>query len=361
MKKIIFFAYDLNLGGIEKSLVNLLNNLVDFYDITLVLEKNQGIYKQDLSKKVNIIEHHVSTFKISILRKCYNFTKRLIFKVKHKNKYDFSCAYTPYLYSAIKLSKTCSKNNAIFIHADYTFVYQEQEFLEFFNSRKIEEFKKIVFVSNESKEHFIEKYPSLKNKTKVINNLVNVEEIVMKSKENIDIERNKEDIIFAYVGRLEEHQKRISRLLSCFKILIKNNKNIKLWLVGDGEEKEKTKKFIEDNKLDRNILLLGSQTNPYKYLSHSNYLILTSDYEGFPVVYNEANILGKYIFTTINVTDDFYKIEDGYGQIIPTDIQKMTSLIEKEIKRKPITKKINFSKLNKDRIKKVKELIDDEI
>lgn len=361
MKKIIFFAYDLNLGGIEKSLVNLLNNLVDFYDITLVLEKNQGIYKQDLSKKVNIIEHHVSTFKISILRKCYNFTKRLIFKVKHKNKYDFSCAYAPYLYSAVKLSKISSKNNAIFIHADYKYVYQEKEFLEFFNSRKIEEFKKIVFVSNESREHFVEKYPSLKNKTKVINNLVNVEEIVAKSKESIEIERNKEDIIFAYVGRLDEHQKRISRLLSCFKILIKNNKNIKLWLVGDGEEKEKTKKFIEDNKLDRNILLLGSQTNPYKYLSHSNYLILTSDYEGFPVVYNEANILGKYIFTTINVTDDFYKIEDGYGKIIPTDIQKMASLIEKEIKRKPITKKINFSKLNKDRIKKVKELIDDEI
>ena len=39
MKKIIFFAKDLNVGGIEKSLVNLLNKLVGFYEVTLVLEK----------------------------------------------------------------------------------------------------------------------------------------------------------------------------------------------------------------------------------------------------------------------------------------------------------------------------------
>lgn len=358
MKKIIFFAYDLNLGGIEKSLINLLNNLVDFYDITLVLEKNQGMYKKDLSRKVKIIEHHVSSFKITLLRKIYNYTRRLIFSLKYKNKFDFACAYTPYLYSAVKLSKICSQNNAIFIHADYTYVYDKKEFLEFFNSRKIEAFKNIIFVSNESRNHFIEIYPDLKNKTHVINNIVNVDEIIEKSKEKIDVEKRKTDIVFAYVGRLNEHQKRISRLLSCFKILIQDNKDIKLWLIGNGEEYDKSKRFIEENGLSENIELLGSQTNPYKYLIHSNYLILASDYEGFPVVYNEANILGKYIFTTINVTDDFYKIEDGYGLIIPTDVQKMASIISKEIKRKPISKKIDYIELNKKRINALKNIID---
>lgn len=361
MKKIIFFAYDLNLGGIEKSLINLLNNLVDFYEITLVLEKKEGLYINDLSNKVKVIEHHVSTYKITIIRKVYNFTKRLIFSLKNKNKYDFSCAYAPYLYSAVKLSKLCSKNNAIFVHADYTYVYYDEDFFNFFNSRKINEFKKIVFVSNESEQHFIEKYPELKSKTKVINNLVNIKEIILKSEEKVNIEKNKEDITFAYVGRLNEHQKRISRLLNCFEILIEHNNNIKLWLIGSGEEHDKCQKFIDTKNLKENIKLLGSQTNPYKYLKLADYLIITSDYEGFPVVYNEANILNKYIYTTINVTDDFYKIEDGYGLIIPINVEQMAKKIENSIKTKPKVKKIDYDKLNAQRIKKIKELIDNEI
>ena len=43
-KKLLFFAYDLNIGGIEKALINLLNILdKDKYDITLMLEKKEGV------------------------------------------------------------------------------------------------------------------------------------------------------------------------------------------------------------------------------------------------------------------------------------------------------------------------------
>lgn len=43
MKKLLFAAYDMNIGGIETSLLTLLNYLADKqYDITLVLEKKQG-------------------------------------------------------------------------------------------------------------------------------------------------------------------------------------------------------------------------------------------------------------------------------------------------------------------------------
>jgi len=88
MKKVIFFAYDLNIGGIEKSLVNLLNELVNYYEVTLVLEKNEGPLKRNLSNKVKIIEHKISESKITILRKGINFTKRVLFTLKYKNKYD---------------------------------------------------------------------------------------------------------------------------------------------------------------------------------------------------------------------------------------------------------------------------------
>ena len=57
MKKILFSAFDMNVGGIETSLVTLLNNLIEKpYDITLVLEKKQGPFLCDLDNKIKIIE-----------------------------------------------------------------------------------------------------------------------------------------------------------------------------------------------------------------------------------------------------------------------------------------------------------------
>ena len=360
MKKIIFFAYNLNIGGIEKSLVNLLNNLVDKYNIILVLEKNEGMYKKDLSKKVKIIEYKISTIKIVPIRKIINFANRSIFKIKNKNKYDFSCAYATYLPSANMLAKICSKNRVIYVHNDYNNTYSKNEYLEFFNTRGIEKYKKIIFVSNESKDNFIKYYPNLKDKTLVINNILNIKEIITKSEEKLDIKKSKGEKIFSFVGRLDEHQKRISRLLKTFKILVQKDKNIKLWIIGDGEHNEKAKKYIATNKLEKNITLFGRQDNPYKYIKNSDYLILTSDYEGFPVVFNEANILGKLVFSTLNISDDYYNLTNGYGILIPKEEKLMASKIFDTIKSEPKVKQINYEKLNEERINKIINIIENE-
>lgn len=361
MKKIIFFAKDLNVGGIEKSLVNLLNKLIVFYEVTLVLEKNEGLYKKDLSKKVTIIEHKVSELKIMPIRKGINFTRRLIFTLKHRNKYDFSCAYTTYLYSAIKLALITSKNNSIYVHSDYKNLYKEKEFRNFFDTRYINKFNKIIFVSNESRKNFCKYYKDLKDKTLVINNLINIEEIIKKSKEKIDLKKSKDDITFMFLGRLDEESKKLSRLLECFKILTKKHKNYKLWIVGDGEEYKNCENFIKENNLGNNIILCGVQSNPYKYLKKADYLILTSDYEGFPVVFNEANILGKMVFTTIKVSDDYYNLTDGYGFLIPKEVNLMAKNIEQIIKTNPKVKKIDYKKLNAKRVDDIRKVIENEI
>ena len=44
MKKLLFAAYSLDVGGIETALITLLKELCDKYEITLALEKKQGIF-----------------------------------------------------------------------------------------------------------------------------------------------------------------------------------------------------------------------------------------------------------------------------------------------------------------------------
>ena len=57
MKKLLFSAYSLDLGGIETALVTLTNYLVKKdYEITIVLEKKEGIFLNKLDKKIKVLE-----------------------------------------------------------------------------------------------------------------------------------------------------------------------------------------------------------------------------------------------------------------------------------------------------------------
>ena len=57
MKKILFTARDLNLGGIEKALVMLTNYISnEGYEVTIVLEQRDGILLNELSNSIKIEE-----------------------------------------------------------------------------------------------------------------------------------------------------------------------------------------------------------------------------------------------------------------------------------------------------------------
>ena len=161
---------------------------------------------------------------------------------------------------------------------------------------------------------------------------------------------------FLFVGRLDEHQKRLTLLLDVAKKCKKEKVDAKFWVVGSGPDEEKYKKNIEENKLD-NVILFGSKKNPYPYLKKCDYLIMTSRYEGFPVVYNEAIILDKPILTTIDVSDDYISIPNRFGYVVKDkDMFKKV----KELSRKDNFKieKVNYDNLNKNRIKMIEEIME---
>lgn len=352
-KKILFTSYDLNIGGIEKALINLLNNMnYDKYDITLILEKKEGVLLDKLNKNVNIVEYKVSNNKNILIRKIINFTKRIRWIIKNYHKYDFSCCYATYSYPCNTLSFYASKNNSIYVHSNYKYIYDEINLKHFFDTRRIDRFKKIIFVSNEARNDLIKFYPFIKDKSLVINNLVDYKEIIKLSKEKININKSL-DKLFVFVGRLEENSKRISKLIKVFQEL----KNMELWIIGDGLDKKIYENMI---KTSSNIKMLGSKINPYPYMKLADYIILTSDYEGFPVVYNESIVLNKKIITTIDVSDDYISIKDRFGYIIDKDIKNMKKDIENiMINDKLEIEDIDFSKLNKKRIDMLESIIED--
>ncbi|MBP3920860.1 MAG: glycosyltransferase [Bacilli bacterium] len=351
-KKVLFCAYDLNIGGIENALINLLNNFnYDKYDVTLILEKKEGILFDKLNDKVKVLEYSVSTNKNVFLRKLSNFFKRFFWTIKNYHKYDFSCCYATYSFACNMLAYYGSSNNSFYIHSNYKDIYNESDLRIFFGSRRIKKFKSIIFVSNESKNDLISFYPNIINNSYVINNLVDYDNIVNLSREKISFTTTYKNI-FVFVGRLEEKSKRLSKMIKVFAKM----SDVELLIVGDGEDYDMYKEMVE--KYD-NIKMLGAKKNPYPYMKLADYVILTSDYEGFPVVYSEAIVLGKKIISTVDVSDDYISIPNRFGYIISKNIDEMYEQLVGIINNDNLSmEKVDFKKLNVNRIKMIEKLIE---
>lgn len=392
MKKILFSAYSLDVGGIETALVTLLKYLVNDYDITLVLEKKQGVFLEDLPKEIKVITYTPSSLKFKLIRKVINFVKQLSFKLKYKNKFDFSADFATYSMPASFVARTASKNNAIWIHNNYMNFYDNDinQYRKFFKSLKVQEFKKIVFVSNLDKKVFIAQFPELTKSTYVCNNLIDYKKIQKLADEKIPNEdlkkifgedypninlnkiskkdaekQSKKEInaetkvpIFLNVGRHDEKQKKISRILDATEKLNKNGFKFKVLLVGKGTNTKDYEEIIKEKKLN-NVILLGAKKNPYPYFKISDSFLLSSQFEGYPVVFVESEILGLPIITT-NVSDSKKDIDGIFGQVVENSekgvYRGMKNFLEKGLK----TEKFDPEKFNQNIIEQIKQIIDTE-
>lgn len=368
MKKLLFGAYSLDLGGIEKALVILVNKLQEKgYDITLVLEKKQGIFLDKINPHIKVIEYAPSESKNILKRKIVNLCKRIKFTMKNKNKFDFSASFATYSLPASFVARTASKNCYLWGHADYLTLFDgnEQEMRNFFVERNYSQFKKIVFVSKEGKESFIKVFSEMKEKTMVCNNLIDADKILELSKEKIPeedllkinkLENNqKETTTFINVGRHQEKQKKLSRLIEASTMLKKDNMNFKIIFIGDGTETEEYKKQVRNNQLENNIIFLGKKQNPYPYFKIADCVVLTSDYEGYPVVFLESFILEKPIITT--KVSDYQEVENKYGFVTEKDTkdiyEKMKNFILNGFE---IKEKFDYKKYNEEILKKIEDL-----
>ena len=327
MKKLFFATHNLDLGGIETALVTLVNDLSEKgYDITIALEKREGVFLDRLSNKIKVVEYNTNNNKSVILRKICNLLNRIKFIIKYRNKFDFSASFATYSLASSFMARTASQNSALWCHADYLTLYQgnKEEVKSFFKNVNCEKFNHIVFVSKEGTNSFIEVFPELKDKVMTCNNLINGKEIIEKSKESI-IEKNIQELkkekspILLNVGRHDERQKKLTRIIEASKKLKEENLKFKVIFIGDGQDTKLYQEKVKEYNLEETILFLGRKENPYPYFAMSDCIILSSEYEGYPVVYLESFVLHKPIITT--KISDYEQVEDGRGMVVEKDTQ----------------------------------------
>ena len=358
-KELLFSINDLRVGGIETAIINLLNNIDHKkYNVTLVMEEKTGVLLKNVNKNVKVQELKVSNNKNVIIRKGINFIRKLNFSILNYHKFDFSCCYATYSLSANKIALTASKNNSIYVHSNYRYIYKDKtEFKNFFNCRNISSFRRIIFVANEAEKDFIKIYPELKNKCLVLNNFIDPDKILKLSTEKISETHPKNKKLFVFIGRLDDSSKKVSRAIN----LLKSLSDVNLLIVGDGPDRKMYEDLVTKNDLSKRVTFVGQKTNPYPYIKLADYVILTSDYEGFPVTYLEAITLHKRILTTIDVSDESINIGKDYATIISMDEKEMLKDVQKELSSPRKIKDIDVKKIQEERLEKLENIFNEVI
>lgn len=370
-KSVLFTNYYMEIGGIEKALVNLLNNM-DFnkYDITLLLQHKCGEFLNDIDKRVEVQSFNLVKSDFVLYRKCINMFKIIFTIIRNIRKYDFAGCYGPSHKESSLVALYASKNNAIWMHTNIVNHLKNQYDVnddfklkrilsKYFKKTKFRKFKNLMFVSNNSMNAYLNVYPDDKDKCNICYNFIDYKNIISLSKESIDIKKNKKKVNLVNIGRHSEYEKRITRIIDMVEVL-KNKYDIKFYLIGDGPDHKMYVDLVKQKKLDKYIEFLGAKNNPYPYFLLADAVVLSSAFEGFPTVYTEALTLNIPVITT-DVSDAKKIIAKKYGIVCKNDDQSFIKAVEKFIIQGfEFAEPFDPQKYNKQGMSLIERLIDNE-
>ncbi len=332
MKSILIASFDMEVGGVERSLINMLE-IFDYkrYSVDLMLYRHKGDFMKLLKGNFNLLDEvdEYATFRKSIVeilkegkinlavarikarRNATRYAKKngisengcvqmqRMWKYSLKwlpsldKEYDVAISYLwPHYFVANKVK---AKKKIAWIHTDYSNIDTDiKEDLAIWNK-----FDFIVAVSEECKKSFLIKYPQLDNKVVVMENIMSSEFIRKMAEEKVDDDLGREKgFKLLTVARLST-AKGIDNGVRALKILHERGlTDIKWYVVGYGGDEEMIKELIRDNGLENSFIILGKKINPYPYMKACDLYVQPSRYEGRAVTVTEAQILGKAVVIT---------------------------------------------------------------
>lgn len=324
-------------GGAEKVLVNFANCLVENGHYVEILETyEKGYLKPQFDEKVvfnaicsneytkkyysslsdiksekRFLENFSNCCKLvfSKIVGYRRFAEKLCSKYYSEKKFDVAINYLEIESPDFILNHIVADKYLQWIHTDVS-MYPNESFDKFYSGYL--KMNNIICVSNTAKESFCKLYPQLSEKVSVIYNFFNVEDIIKKSKESVDIEN--EQFTLLSIGRLIE-AKAYPRAINVIKKLVDEGYEFKWYIIGEGADRPIIEQLIEKYNLQEIVILLGIKDNPYPYIQKCDLFFLPSLYEGFPTVTIEAKILNKPVLAT-EVSGIREQIVDGKHGIV---------------------------------------------
>lgn len=338
-RKYLFMINDMNVGGAEVGLVDVVNELSKTESVDLLLLRKRGPLLSQIDKKVriisickdekNIFDKLINKF-ILILYFSGGIFNKFLYNITIDTEYENEIAYIEG-FPTIFISNSLNKKSIKIASVRVGLKKHKLSASKVFNGMKLlkKAYQKMDYihcVSLETLKEFNEVFPGNESKGRVYYTYFNVDKILKKGSEKIEpFPKNKFNIVA--VGRFNE-QKGYERLIEALKDI--NKKDINLYFIGKNDTSygEQIKDLINKYNL-QNIYFLGVKDNPYPYIKNANMLISSSYYEGYPRVVNEAICL-KQICVATNVTGSGEALQNGkLGLLVEDSISGIKSGILK--------------------------------
>ena len=390
-KKILIASYDLEIGGVERSLISMLNNFdYERYDVELLLYNHSGEFMPLILKDVKLLPENTKYKSIRMgigtlikageynlafqrLRAKYGYEYRkdkslddtyqmqLMWKYcnpyfpKVEEEYDVAISYLwPHNFVAEKVR---AKKKIAWIHTDYSVIKPNR----IMDLKDWSKFDSIVGVSEKCVETFLKLYPSLKEKCIVVENITSPEFIRKMSEEQVSEEFEKDKFNLLTVARFS-HAKGIDQGVEAIRLLRDRGiNNIKWYIVGYGGDENKIRELITRYSLEDMIEILGKKDNPYPYMKMCDLYMQPSRYEGKAVTVVEAQILAKPVLITNYPTAHSQVVNEVDGEICELSIDGIANGVEKFYRDRELLERYrsncesrNYE--NKEELKKLYEL-----
>lgn len=307
--KLLFRHRSMEMGGVEKVLLSILNNLnPEKFEMTVCLNLNQGelrdefpahvrkVYladgKEDFSK--NQLIQKAQLFKRSQKLKKYQQNPHLVDEKVLKDSFDIEVGMTYNDFEMVLNSSNKKSKKVGWFHSEIQIPKMQPLIPKIL--QQFPEFDAMVYCSQRIKDLMHQHHPTLNYpEERVIINAIPISEIKKKATEKI--ENFPSAPVFFSLGRLHT-RKGFHKLIDAHAKLIKDGLAHHIVILGEGEEFDNLKNQIKELKVQETFTILPFAMNPYPNMNHADFFILPSESEAWPLVIAEALILQKPIIAT---------------------------------------------------------------
>lgn len=376
------------MGGAEKIGIDYLNllNEIGQYDIFLVINENNGergnvlidripknikyqfIIKEKTMERLNYYKEKRkknSLYKImyTFYRKKKRFERRNIKKILENETYDILIDFQGRIPFNL-----LDRKIIVWQHLPSGEIKDKVGLRKYLNKLG----KKIV-ICNDMKKSIENATPDLvDSKVKMIYNFFDIEKMKQLSENYSKLTSKEKELIkdrYFFACCRIDRQKDLDTLIESYKIL-KEQYNIKekLYIAGIGDEKERLESLVKSYNLEKEIVFLGLQLNPYVWMKNAKFFVHSSHYEGLPTVVIEGLITNGMVISSDCPTGPREILEDGkVGILFPVgDRNGLAKVILKVLNNEDLVEKYReeakkrIEDFSKERMKKeIIELLDE--
>lgn len=326
MRKVLFIIDSLTCGGAEKSLISLLP-LLDYskVQVDLMLVERGGVFEQYIPTDVTVVGFPRSrTLYFRVTQLCFSILLKVLRRRhgaevrwwamnkaydKVNEEYDVAIAYQQGFPTYYVAEKVQAKRKYAWVNVDLSKAgYNEQYNRQFYNV-----YDKVVPVSDVLCDMLKGTGYVDSAKLYTVYDILNVDLIWKMSRESLE-GSSRHEVTIVTTGRLAPQKNHVLAVETAA-ILKKKGMDFVWYFVGDGSERIRIERLIQQYALEEQVKLVGMKPNPYPYMAMADVYVQTSSFEGFGLTINEARILHKPVVST-NFPVVYNQIKDGENGLV---------------------------------------------